>query len=670
MAAITIPGENLIAKKQADGELLTIDQFILANIPDVNPDDPVNRNEQRPPANQIVLEEQVSQVGYINPNMVVYSLMLDTGGNKFDFNWIGLYSSADDVVVAITYLPTQTKDPTVAMTRNFMLQFSGAAETTDINIDAESWQVDFSARMDGTDERVRQLSEDTIGRQLFYGDACKVTQGDNDYYKVAAGEGHVVGIRFNYVEKSVLVTKFPSSIWMDVCQKTNSMSDIEPEAVAVVSQTDRSDYEDQDGVKHYLERVSVVESDGRVIDYRRMNTEVSVLIPDFHLPLVSDIHLREGFGTNEFSRASAKWYINKLGVLTKAEVDEPAFEKEGILIEGSSTNLLIYSEDLTKTRKASSRININPIRSGEPYPLSNEIGWADKSGSAYCRFGIGDIPAEGIVTASIFIKPQQGTHVWLGVVARDGSEYKLYRRLVDLDTGDSDFSSNKLANGLYRVSVTWDCGTGDASNNNSSGLEVAFIEEGGSENTLIYVGGWQVEKRPLCTSYIPTEGSITTRNSDSLEVQPSNIVKHPYTITCVVSGLNTGTISGITRGVWNAHGQAKNVMRMDASEASSLNHYVSSGGFLYYTGKGAVPENVRLAAVYEGVGRPLKGFGNAIKLREHASVTPTDDTTTATVFCIGRASLNTSGTLYGHIRDFKIWYRALTDEQISALGSA
>ena len=346
MAAITIPGENLIAQKQANNELLAIDQFVLANIPNLDPEDPVDREEQLPPSSQIVLQEQVSQMGYISPNLVVYSLMLDTGGDKFDFNWIGLYASDDDVVVSIAYLPTQTKDPSVAMTRNFMLEFSGAAETTDINVDAESWQVDFSARMDGTDERVRQLSEDTIGRQLFYGDACKVSAGENGYYNVASGTGHVAGIRFNYVEKSVLVTKFPSSIWMDVWQRKNSMSDIEPEAVAVVSQTDRVDYVDGDGVWHYLEKVAEVESSEEVVDCRRLNSVPSAPNPDFYLPLINDIHIREGLGSTEFRRDSGIYEINKDGEIVLLEMNKPRFQKNGCCFSGGGTNHLTWSEDI------------------------------------------------------------------------------------------------------------------------------------------------------------------------------------------------------------------------------------------------------------------------------------------------------------------------------------
>ncbi|EPJ4642153.1 tail fiber protein, partial [Escherichia coli] len=42
-----------------------------------------------------------------------------------------------------------------------------------------------------------------------------------------------------------------------------------------------------------------------------------------------------------FKRASKATYINKSGVLTEAAIDEPRFERDGLLIEGQRTNLLL-----------------------------------------------------------------------------------------------------------------------------------------------------------------------------------------------------------------------------------------------------------------------------------------------------------------------------------------
>lgn len=42
----------------------------------------------------------------------------------------------------------------------------------------------------------------------------------------------------------------------------------------------------------------------------------------------------------KFKRASTATYINKSGQLKLAEVDEPRFERDGLLIEGQRTNYL------------------------------------------------------------------------------------------------------------------------------------------------------------------------------------------------------------------------------------------------------------------------------------------------------------------------------------------
>ncbi len=279
MAAITFKGEELIAKKQAAKEVMEIDQIVLANIPGLDPTKPVDRNEQLPSADKISLQAPVSQSGYINPNLVVYSLMLTTGGKSFDFNWIGLYSSKSKVVVAISYLPVQTKSPQVAMTRNFMIEYSGAKETGDIKIDAKSWQVDFSARMNGIDERGRVLRQDTFGRSLFYGDTCKVTKDSSGYYNILKGTSGIVGgIKFPFYGKRVLIDVVPNKVWLDVSCQGNAISDVKPYVDVVISNNEKTDYVDSNGVNHYVCNIANIENsviiDNRIVASEKNNHAV------------------------------------------------------------------------------------------------------------------------------------------------------------------------------------------------------------------------------------------------------------------------------------------------------------------------------------------------------------------------------------------------------------
>ncbi|MEN1585981.1 hypothetical protein, partial [Pseudomonas aeruginosa] len=54
-----------------------------------------------------------------------------------------------------------------------------------------------------------------------------------------------------------------------------------------------------------------------------------------------------------FSRASTATYINKSGELKTAEINEPRFECDGLLIEGQRTNYMLNSESPASWGKSS-----------------------------------------------------------------------------------------------------------------------------------------------------------------------------------------------------------------------------------------------------------------------------------------------------------------------------
>ena len=169
-ASITLAGQSLIAQKQAAGQVLTVARFILANVPGLDVNAPVNRAELKPSAGQIVYTSPVTQTGYVNPNQVVYSLMMGTDIGDFDFNWIGLETS-DNVLLSVAYVRLQQKRKNILpeqignnVTRNFMLVFAGAQQLTAITIDAIPWHLDYTARMKRIDERERLTNRDISGR--------------------------------------------------------------------------------------------------------------------------------------------------------------------------------------------------------------------------------------------------------------------------------------------------------------------------------------------------------------------------------------------------------------------------------------------------------------------------------------------------------------------------
>ena len=66
-ASITLAGESLIAQKQGAGEMLDIARFVLALVPGLDPNAPVDRAAGKPPAGQIVYTKGYDRKGYVSP---------------------------------------------------------------------------------------------------------------------------------------------------------------------------------------------------------------------------------------------------------------------------------------------------------------------------------------------------------------------------------------------------------------------------------------------------------------------------------------------------------------------------------------------------------------------------------------------------------------------------
>ena len=107
-ASITLAGESLISQKQAARQTVDVSRFILAKVPGLDTTLPVDRAAGVPDANLIVHTTPVTREGYLATNKVVYSLMLGTDVGDFDFNWMGLVT-AEDVLLIAAYVPLQQK---------------------------------------------------------------------------------------------------------------------------------------------------------------------------------------------------------------------------------------------------------------------------------------------------------------------------------------------------------------------------------------------------------------------------------------------------------------------------------------------------------------------------------------------------------------------------------
>lgn len=272
---ITLAGEKLFATKAQANQQLDIDTFIFANVAGQDPAAAIDRNEGIP-TSAIVHQQNVQQTGRINDNVVVYSTVLDSVTGPFEFNWVGLYSSVNQTLVAISHVPTVSKTITApgsagnTLNRNFGIEYSGIADLAGISVSPETWQLDFSARLSGMDELTRQLASDMNGKDWFIDDGFKVVpRSTANTFSVTPGVGYVSGLRVELKQEHILTLQtYPQFVYVDAYFDGNASSQWKPQVAFTVSNTEMDDYIDTNGIQHYVCKLTSVESSDAANDLR------------------------------------------------------------------------------------------------------------------------------------------------------------------------------------------------------------------------------------------------------------------------------------------------------------------------------------------------------------------------------------------------------------------
>lgn len=272
-SAITTAFEDYLTQQVASGGVVTLDRFIFANVPDLDPDAPIDRGEQIP-VDYIVYQQDVTLPSVINSNEVVYSVTMGTEVGDFDFNWIGLVNSTTSLLAMVTHAPVQQKFKNAdgqqgnTLTRSFLMEYDGAATATTITTPAETWQIDFTARLAGMDDRQRLENMDIYGYGAFFGDGYLVWGNPTDGYTIDAGVGYVSGLRVQLdADQPLNVTEKPINVYVDACWKGTLTSTWYVEQQITLA-SDLSNYTDPDGTAHYVFAVASIDVNGAVTDLR------------------------------------------------------------------------------------------------------------------------------------------------------------------------------------------------------------------------------------------------------------------------------------------------------------------------------------------------------------------------------------------------------------------
>lgn len=296
-SVITLAFENWKAQEAASGKAVLLDEFVFANVPNLDPTQPIDRNEKLPPANQIVHRQAVNKAGLASENAVAYSVTMGADVGNFDFNWIGLLNKASGTVAMITHAPTQKKlknqngQQGNVLTRSFILEFQGAAEETQIKTSAETWQIDFTARLSGIDEMQRLINVDSYGAAAFFNDGFEVTRS-GEQYTVKKGLGYVGGLRGELAQNQILNGLRNTKVYADFSYQGNIVSQWNT-VVKITSTATLNNYVDAAGFTHQVFAIASIDASGNVKDLRSMGAlssqEISALETRLKLDLSKKI---------------------------------------------------------------------------------------------------------------------------------------------------------------------------------------------------------------------------------------------------------------------------------------------------------------------------------------------------------------------------------------------
>lgn len=392
-------------------------------------------------------------------------------------------------------------------------------------------------------------------------------------------------------------------------------------------------------------------------------------LPDVWAPLSDSLRLITGYGRDvlvgsdvvarmvNFSRSSTATYIGKDGSLKTAAANEPRFEKEGLLIEGQSTNLVIRSADMTQSPWSGNNAGTGVL----PVVTGNYAVAPDGSQSAnrlILNKGAGTTGVDSATMSCPLYTTVGSTYtlsVWLK--STDG----VSQPKVALSFNGEALAVITVTGEWRRYQVTTPSAT-DASRFPRLQLRGGT---GTSDTADILVWGCQQEALPFASSYIPTNGAAVTRAADACSIVKSGNfpLDGVASWAVTVDALRCGTLAGVLA-----------VVSMDSAPPSrhvwfntvDSNGIPTAGALRVGTFSAAAPKfGIGVLALSTSKTEASCMSGGVITKIPIVNNYQPDN---AQPIIVGRRVIGAEdGATYGHIRNLRIWHRALTDNQLKAI---
>ncbi|EJL9414331.1 phage tail protein [Vibrio cholerae] len=268
--AIPLQFEKYLQNQISVGKAPDMNEMIFAYIPNLDPSQPIDRNQGLPAVSTWVYQQDIDQEGKLGDNALVYSVVIPGSVAAFTFNAIYLRDkNVPNSCGMVVHKATETKEAGMASTKNLMQQYTGAAQVAGITVDAQTWQIDYQARLFGIEDDMRLANLDNYGHTAFIQGFDVTQQADPTKYKVAAGVVYIGGLRAELKNEVIqTISAKPTGLYIDVVRTGTVISKWQNIVTIRASETQLTDYIDQNQQQHYVARLAGINADGSVEDWR------------------------------------------------------------------------------------------------------------------------------------------------------------------------------------------------------------------------------------------------------------------------------------------------------------------------------------------------------------------------------------------------------------------
>jgi hypothetical protein len=356
--------------------------------------------------------------------------------------------------------------------------------------------------------------------------------------------------------------------------------------------------------------------------------------PILHVPMRNTLDLMIGAGSATFTRSTVATYVDRYGVVQDAAIDAARFEKNGLLMEGPSTNEILESENFAWTNQ-NITLTANAIDAPDGTTTADKI--EATAADAYVSTTMtGLVSDTDDKSFSLFIKGGDAaqTTVDLQPLAGGAVTTHTVNWSGGVPTPSGAGTITALADDWYR----WEM---QVTNESKTQMKV-WIRPAGEELSV-------------ATSYIPTSGAAVTRTADVLDlVYAANFPKPGDPQTWLIDVDTLGDV-GVAQSSFFIQGETlRGSSVVDANFTSTKGYHSSTS--LDAARVPVAGTKYRDGFVYDGANFILYHEGVQV-----ASGARGDPTGTATSIGIGRLSPGQK-PLYGHVSNFRVYDQALSDE--------